>query len=273
MKVYATRLIDFTEQHAEEIAKQWYAAVRKNSKTPSYHDMSEEDAIPLAVEFYHNFRRVFMAKDPYETAKDAFSNYAKGSYKKGIPLAEAIYALTMMRRHMWLYADFEAIFTSTLERQVAVENLNRTILMFDYAATVIIQKYDELMKADFESKTAPLKVIGMETSEGAGRGLLMAILLITAGLLTYYSQAVLVRDVIFTHLFYIPIILACVWWKRKGIFVALALAVYLIISHLIFLKDVPIADDVIRGVMFLVISSVIAVLAEGLTAGRMSPAQ
>lgn len=268
MKVFATRLIDFTEQHATEIAKQWYAAVKKNPRTPSYHDMPEEDAIPQAVDFYHNFRKVFMAKNPYETAREVFSIYALRSHEKGIPLPEAIYALTMMRRHMWLYADFEALFTSTLERQVAVENLNRTILMFDYATNVIIQKYNELMKAEYDLKVAPLKAMGMESTNNTGRGLFMVILLLTAGILTYYSQAVLGREVIFTHLFYIPIILACVWWKRKGIYVALALGIYLNLSHVIFLKGTPFTDDIIRAVMFLIVSAVVAVLAEGFAAGR-----
>lgn len=268
MKVYATRLIDFTEQHAAEIAKQWYAAVKKNPRTPSYHDMPESDAIPQAIDFYHNFRTVFMAKNPYDMADQVFSIYAVRTHDKGIPLSEAVYALTLMRRHMWLYADFEAIFTSTLERQVAVESLNRTILMFDYAINVIIKKYEDLMKSEYEAKITPLKAIGMETANVAGHGLLMAILLITAGLITYYSQAVLIKDVIFTHLFYIPIILACVWWKRRGIFVALALGIYLIISHLAFIRELPIIYDVTRAVMFLVVSAVTAILAEGITAGR-----
>lgn len=268
MKVYATRLIDFTEQHATDIAKQWYAAVKKNPRTPSYHDLSEEDAIPQAIDFYRNFRKVFLAKDPYDTARQVFSVYAKHTHDKGIPLSEAIYALTLMRRHMWLYADFEAIFTSSLERQVAVESLNRTILMFDYATNVIINKYEELMKAEYDAKVTPLKAIGMEATDNTARGLMMAILLLTAGLLAYYSHAVLVKDVIFTHLFYIPIVLACLWWKRKGIFVALALGIYLVISHLIFINEFPLIYDIIRAVMFLIVSTVVAILAEVLTAGR-----
>jgi hypothetical protein len=268
MKVYATRLIDFTEQHAAEIAKQWFAAVKKNPRTPSYHDLSEADAIPQAIDFYRNFRNVFLARDPYDTARQVFSIYAVRTHEKGIPLSEAIYALTLMRRHMWLYADFEAIFTSSIERQVAVESLNRTILMFDYAINVITKKYEALMRAEFDAKVTPLKAMGMEAVDSTARILLMAVLLLTAGLLTYYSQAVLVKDVIFTHLFYIPIVLACLWWKRKGILVALALGIYLVISHLIFIKEFPIIPDITRAVMFLVVSAVVAMLAEGLTAGR-----
>jgi len=170
-----------------------------------------------------------------------------------------------MRRHIWLYAECQAIFTSTIERQVVVESLNRTILLFDYATHVITQKYQELMKEEYDGKLAALRAIGMKGSDNVGKGLLMAVFLITAGLITYYYQAVKESGVIFTHLFYIPIILGCIWWKRRGIFVALALGIYLIISHLIFMREVPLADDIIRAGMFLVIGTVVAILAEGLT--------
>lgn len=33
---------------------------------------------------------------------------------------------------------------------------------------------------------------------------------------TYYFQFILKIDIIFTHFFYIPIILASLWWGRKG---------------------------------------------------------
>ena len=44
--------------------------------------------------------------------------------------------------------------------------------------------------------------------------------------LTYYFHVVLKTGVIFTHFFYIPIIFACVWWKRKGLPVAIFLAAF-----------------------------------------------
>ena len=46
MQAVATKLIDVTENHAEKIAGQWYADVRKNPKTPSYHSLSADRAIP-----------------------------------------------------------------------------------------------------------------------------------------------------------------------------------------------------------------------------------
>ena len=34
--------------------------------------------------------------------------------------------------------------------------------------------------------------------------------------LTYYFHVVLGIGTVFTHFFYVPIILASLWWKRKG---------------------------------------------------------
>jgi hypothetical protein len=265
MKVFTTRLIDITEQKAPEIAERWYEDVKKNPRTPSYHTLSEDEAIPQAVDFYRHFRSMFMSERPYETAQQIFSMYAAHRFAEGVPLPEAIYALTLMRRHIWLYAEFQAVFTSTIDRQVVVESLNRTILMFDYSTHVITQKYQDMMKEEYDRKLASLKAIAMEGSDNFGKGLLMAAFLITACLITYYYQAVRESGVIYTHTFYIPIVLGCIWWKRKGIFVALALGVYLIISHLVFMRQEPLVDDLVRAGMFLIIGTLVAVLAEGLT--------
>jgi hypothetical protein len=51
MQAFTTKLIEVTELHAKTIAKQWYNDVRKNPKTPSYHSITEDRAIPQAIEF------------------------------------------------------------------------------------------------------------------------------------------------------------------------------------------------------------------------------
>ena len=200
MKVFATRLIDITEQKAPDIAKQWYADVKNNPRTPSYHKLSEDEAIPQATDFYRHFRSLFMAEKPYEMAQQVFSRYAVDRFAEGVPLPEAIYALTLMRRHIWLYAEFQAIFTSTIERQVVVESLNRTILLFDYATHVITQKYQDLMKEEYDGKLAalePRKSHGIDATSGIFS---MAAFLITPVLLRTSYQAVIFYPDLLRHL-------------------------------------------------------------------------
>jgi len=92
--------------------------------------------------------------------------------------------------------------------------------------------------------------------------MLMAILLVIACFLTYYDHVVLRTGAVFTHFFYIPIILASLWWQRKGIVVAVFLATLLILSHIFLRLDVETANDFLRAPMFLVISIVVATLSE-----------
>lgn len=88
------------------------------------------------------------------------------------------------------------------------------------------------------------------------------ILLAIALFFTYYFHAILKTGIIFTHFFYIPIILAALWWKRKGLVVALFLTFMLFLSDYIILKHAPGIDDIVRAFMFLVISSVVIILSE-----------
>jgi hypothetical protein len=263
MQAFTTKLIEVTEFHAKTIAKQWFNDVRKNPKTPSYHNITEDRAIPQAIEFYSHFREVFMSDKPFEAAMRFFSKYAEDRYREGIPLNEAIYSLVMMRRHMWLYAEFQAVWTTAVDYQQSSAGLNRTILMFDYATYVITGKYQELIRHEVDLKVGALGIITSGGPVPAYKTAIMTALVFVAGLVTWYYHAVLNTDVIFTHLFYIPIALAAIWYRRKGVLVAVLLGVFILISHAIFLKS-PLIDDLIRAVMFIVIAVIIATLTEGL---------
>ncbi|MGV8078462.1 MAG: hypothetical protein AB2L22_00165 [Syntrophales bacterium] len=263
------KLIALIEKHADPIARSWAKDVRRNARTPSYQDMPEEKLIPLAIRFYDNFRKMFYADKPAETSREFFARYAEEQYSAKIPLHEAIYALILMRRHIWLYAEFQVIFITAVEQKYAVDSLVRTILMFDYAITFMSRRYQELIRGELNERLALLNMIRLESPLGTRltpyRTIIMAALLLGSFLLTYYYHAVAGSNVIFTHLFYIPVVLAGIWWKRTGIIVAAALGIFLILSHLVFLGGAPLTDDIVRAVMFLVIGAVAAFLSEGIT--------
>ena len=92
--------------------------------------------------------------------------------------------------------------------------------------------------------------------------LVMAILVGICCILTLYFHVVLGIGTVFTHFFYIPIILAALWWKRKGLAVAIFLAVLLILSHIFVRTEVVTANDYLRVLMFIVIAIVVAALSE-----------
>lgn len=151
MRAFATKLIDFTEQNADKIASQWAKDVKTNIKTYAYHAATEDKIIGQAVEFYRSFRQMFFHESPYERAEEIFEKYADDNYREGIPLHETMYAMILMRRHIWLYAEFQSIVISDTEHRKAIESLSRTILMFDYIMYVIARKYWKLMKLELQA--------------------------------------------------------------------------------------------------------------------------
>lgn len=267
MQAYAAKLINLIESKAENIAKQWAADVMKHNRTPSYHSLSKDLVVEQGVNFYRLFRQMSLAEVPYEEAKSFSWKYAEEFYQQKIPLHEALYALILMRRHLWLYAEFQGTFVTALEKQQAVESLNRTILMFDYVSYQVTEKYQQLTMERVNKKLGVVKTFLMGKLIGgmknAYKVAFMIVLLIAAAILTYYNHTA-GKVVVFTHLFYIPIILAAIWWGKKGMLVPIFLAIILVASHSLFLRDAPFTDDVIRAVMFIVMGGVVGWLMDSL---------
>jgi hypothetical protein len=148
MKVYAVKYLELVEKHAEKIAARWIDDVRKNERTPTYKNLAEQKILFQCVRFYQNFSKMFLDEKVTDDVCRYFRSYARESYMMGIPGKETIYALILMRRHIWLYAEFQLIFSSGIAQQEAMDTLNRTILLFDYAAYEVTREYQELLKKD-----------------------------------------------------------------------------------------------------------------------------
>jgi hypothetical protein len=146
MLAFADKLLHVTEQHAKDISDQWCKAVKSNPRTPVLQETARDQCVLFAVEFYRNLRRIYFDKPPYKEIEKYFDQYAEDRFREGLPLHEAVYALVLLRRHMWLYADFQAVFLTALDQYKAVESINRTIRIFDHGIYIIIKKYGELEK-------------------------------------------------------------------------------------------------------------------------------
>lgn len=82
--------------------------------------------------------------------------------------------------------------------------------------------------------------IRLKSQKEKYRLMAMAVLLGVCCFLTCYFHIVLKIGTVFTHFFYIPIVLAALWWKRKGFVAAVFLGFLLIFSH-IFLREYAMA--------------------------------
>lgn len=74
-------------------------------------------------------------------------------------------------------------------------------------------------------------------------------------LLILYFHHIIKTDIVFTHLFYIPIIISGIYWKKKGFIVAISLALLLILSQKI-AGNSDVIIDVMRASVFVFTSLV-----------------
>jgi hypothetical protein len=144
--VDSIKLLDVTEDNAEEIAEYWARDVQKNKRTTHYQNLPKDKLIAQAVDFYRNLKKLLVPEHRFEVTQEYFGEYAKKCHEMGLPLQEAIYGLVLMRRHMWLYADFQAIFIDALEHNQAIDSIMRIMLMMDYAVYEITQYYLDNIK-------------------------------------------------------------------------------------------------------------------------------
>ena len=98
---------------------------------------------------------------------------------------------------------------------------------------------------------------------GKYRLLIVISLLIACFLLTYTFHVVLNSGSLFSHFFYIPIVLSAFWWKRKGLVVSIILGMCLIFSRRCCVDEAAVTfDDYLRALLFVVTAVVVVVLSE-----------
>ncbi|WP_051374935.1 PAS domain S-box protein [Desulfosarcina sp. BuS5] len=91
--------------------------------------------------------------------------------------------------------------------------------------------------------------------------LIIALLAVCCFLL-YYFHYVLEIGTGFTHFFYVPIILASLWWQRKGLGVTLLLAILLLFTHYFLRDPIGAGNDYFRAFMFVSVGFVAALVSE-----------
>ena len=105
-----------------------------------------------------------------------------------------------------------------------------------------------------------------QKNASAFKQVLIVFFTLVACCLTYYFHAVLGIGTIVSHFYYIPIILACIWWQKKGIWIAVFLVTFLLISHQLLIPLATTVNVYIRIFMLMVIALVVAELSERISA-------
>jgi hypothetical protein len=146
-RALADRLMDMCAREAGQIAELWYKSLSSNPRTRSYRSMPKEGCLRHAVSIYRNLGQMYFADDCYKAVDHTMDVYgfAEDNFARGIPLTEVIYSLILLRRHIWLYAESQALYSTSSDMVQAVDSINRVLLIFDYATYNVSWKYKEIL--------------------------------------------------------------------------------------------------------------------------------
>ncbi len=89
------------------------------------------------------------------------------------------------------------------------------------------------------------------------RIVIISVLVLLCVALASYLQSIDIETV-YTHIFYIPIVISCIWWERKGIIIAVLLGVSLIVLHMIFMVEIAVFNDLLRVMVFIIVAILVS---------------
>ena len=107
----------------------------------------------------------------------------------------------------------------------------------------------EKMKSSAEGKSRNRKII-------------LALTVSVSIIISYYVSFMFKKEIIYTHFFYIPIILAGIWCYKRAIYIAILLGGAHILMTIAFLGVSALASSALRALFFMLVAYVVGELSE-----------
>jgi len=145
MHLISDKLVELVENHSDVILKRWKRRLLSDPTTGSFSEHNLKYVEDKALGVLHQLRKWVS----YDTNKeDVGRRYAEEGidlFNMSIPLCEAVRALVVLRRVLWLFVVNESSFDSAFELHQMRELNDRVILFFDRAQYYLTRGYTESM--------------------------------------------------------------------------------------------------------------------------------
>jgi hypothetical protein len=165
-------LMNQIEAHAEQLSEQVIAAVRTSPRTRSMGQLSEEELKHRFFDLFRNFGRWLSEKNEDEI-EATYGEVGRRRCREGLPLNELIYALMLVKQHVWDYVQKHVMPAS--EGNLYEEGLLGEMLgkFFDRALYHTVRGYEEvwIKEASLDLLAGPPTLTGSATT-GIARGIL-----------------------------------------------------------------------------------------------------
>ena len=119
----------FVRDHGEEIATMWLRDLRRSPQTPSYGVVSDEELVNASEFALTQVDEYFGGQPSGSNIAAFFHNLGATRAAQGLPLAELVSAILLLKREIWMSARTHGVWESAMDLQRAVD-LNRELGRF-----------------------------------------------------------------------------------------------------------------------------------------------
>ncbi len=135
------KLFELIEKDAEVIGHNWIKNVRENPTTEILREAQEPRLIDWARTVLTDLANWIAYETRKEETRETYRRFGSDRQGEGLPLAETVSAMNLLKRYLWLHVLSEGILSTTHELYEALELNNRVVLFFDQAIYHIILGY------------------------------------------------------------------------------------------------------------------------------------
>jgi hypothetical protein len=144
MHLISDKLVELVEKHSNEITKRWIEHLKIDPTTASY-KKNIEYLGDKAKRILDQLGRWVSYDTPKEEIGKRYAEDGMELFRMQVPLCEAIRAMYLLRRTLWLHVETESVINSALQLHQMKELNDRVILFFDRAQYYLTRGYMEEM--------------------------------------------------------------------------------------------------------------------------------
>jgi len=135
------RLVQIIEDHAEDLTQELVKDLQHNPRTPHYHHLTAEELHYRTYTVYKNLGHWVSQKGEDAIAAN-YADLAIRRYAEGVPLEEIVYALMLIKNHLYQYVRMTGLMDSAMELHQERELRRQVGFFFDRAIYFTVRAYE-----------------------------------------------------------------------------------------------------------------------------------
>jgi hypothetical protein len=153
------KIVTRIKENASLLTTRLLQDLLSREETRSYRNLDKDLLARRVYDVYSRLDAWLMGDKTRGEIRAHYMELGRQRFEEDIPLEEALMALMLIKRHLWLYVQEQNFFDSTFMFHQALEFNNRVVLFFDKAIFFTAMGYqEELLKSIVDTREVLSKI-------------------------------------------------------------------------------------------------------------------